>query len=253
MARIAQQVAQGVGGISSVYSGDNYAADMGIASVRGAQDAVDIVAIAAYTSVRRTKEFAAGGFCVLFGDESLRESEITGGEHTGAANQRDAGSGGERKTKEIIVRERIVERVVERIREPAPFLVQSSGIDAAELECALAGIRQLLRSEISRVQGNNSSNTIQTITQTIAHTQRIDQLANLTIGNATITGSTFSGTVSGYLPTTGGTLSGSLTLSATTTSSNGFDITAGCFSPKRRVHRRLSMDYLRLRHLLHHR
>ncbi|MEK7134521.1 MAG: glycine-rich domain-containing protein [Patescibacteria group bacterium] len=230
VARIAQQVAQGVGGISSVYSGDNYAADMGIASVRGAQDAVDIVAIAAYTSVRRTKEFARGIFAFLFGDESLRESEITG-ENTQEPQTRETQVAAEKeKQKEIIVRERIVERVVERIREPAPFLVQSSGIDAAELSARLQELGNSLRSEISRVQGNNSSNTIQTITQTIAHTQRIDQLANLTIGNATITGSTFSGTVSGYLPTTGGTLSGSLTLSATTTSSNGFDITAGCFS-----------------------
>ena len=99
MARIAQQVAQGVGGISSVYSGDNYAADMGIASVRGAQDAVDIVAIAAYTSVRRTKEFARGIFAFLFGDESLRESEITG-ENTQEPQTRETQVAAEkRKTK----------------------------------------------------------------------------------------------------------------------------------------------------------
>jgi len=135
--------------------------------------------------------------------------------------------------KETIIREKITERVVERVKEPTTFLVQSSGVSKEEIERLLEESGNAIKQELYRVAGNSNGAPYIPIVSNfspIALSQKIDQLSGVTISNATISGSTFSGTVSGYLPLSGGTLTGVLALSATTTSSNGFDLADGCFA-----------------------
>ncbi|PIT91301.1 hypothetical protein COU17_01175, partial [Candidatus Kaiserbacteria bacterium CG10_big_fil_rev_8_21_14_0_10_49_17] len=99
----------------------------------------------------------------------------------------------------------VIERVTERI-------VTERGVSAAELNERLNHLENKLTSAIYAISGADESNTIRTIYQSISHTNKIDQLTNVSLTNATVsglTGLTDSDipndiTVSGYLTSSTG-------------------------------------------------
>ena len=113
---------------------------------------------------------------------------------------------------ETRVIERTIERTVERpVSLPLTLTVSTIGVTKEELEKRLSEEANTLKQEFYRIIEN--SNTATNVSQIsnftpLALSQRIDNLKGVTISNAVISGSTFAGTVSGYLPLSGGALSG---------------------------------------------
>ncbi len=111
------------------------------------------------------------------------------------------------KTTSPTIIERIITRTIERT--PPPTLTVR-GISEATLTSRLEAMSNTLKSEIYRMASLVSSNATRQSDSNfsaIALTQRIDNLANVTVSNATITGSSFAGSLSG----TTGSFSNSLT------------------------------------------
>lgn len=109
--------------------------------------------------------------------------------------------------------------IIERILQPQYFTIASTGITLDDLNI----LENKLRGEIAKITGTGVSFGNPTPSgnfQAIAHTQKIDQLTNVTITNATISGG-ISGltdsdipdgiTASNYLPLSGGILTGATT------------------------------------------
>ncbi|MEK7109484.1 MAG: hypothetical protein AAB919_03580, partial [Patescibacteria group bacterium] len=111
----------------------------------------------------------------------------------------------------------VTERVVERV-------IASQGVSENLLAQKLEELSNALTSKIYQISSQTSGNA----TVQYAPSQRIDQLRNVTITNATLVG----GTIDGYLPLGGGTLSGALnnTTTATSTFAGGLALTGGCLS-----------------------
>jgi hypothetical protein len=150
--------------------------------------------------------------------------------------------------REIVVERPItrIERVVERVTTPTPTTLAVAGVTEAQLQSALDGLNNALRSEIYKIyDGESQSNTVRTIYQTIAQTNNIDQLNGVTINNATVnslSGLTDSDipdgiTVSGYVPLGGGSLTGAIDVpyinatstTATSTFAGGLNVGSGSF------------------------
>ena len=128
--------------------------------------------------------------------------------------------------------ERTVERVVRVPVLPPPTPVPASSI-LDTVNDKLSQLENKLKAEIYRVASNASSQS-NALSRVVSLTNKIDNLSNVTISNATLSGSV-SGltddhvpdtiTASNYLPLSGGTLTGALVgTSATTT--NFFSTTA---------------------------
>ena len=110
--------------------------------------------------------------------------------------------------------ERTVERVVRVPVLPPPTPVPASSI-LDTVNDKLSQLENKLKAEIYRVASNASSQNSATY-QVVALSNRINQLANLAISGATITGSTFAGEISA---TTGG-FSGTFSVGGATTLSS---------------------------------
>ena len=102
------------------------------------------------------------------------------------------------------IRERIVERVV---REPSPAPIKVLGVSQATLDLSLNELSNALKQEIYRV-GAEAQRQSDGNFHAIALTQRVDQLNTVAISNATITGSTFTGSVAGTSGSFSGGVSG---------------------------------------------
>lgn len=156
-----------------------------------------------------------------------------------AAASIDAGPAFESPTPEgnattTIVNQYITNPVIERIIEQA-MPIALTGVSRSELDDRLQQLDNKLSARmalLSAALGNNSYVS----TQTFAQSQRIDNLSGVTISNASIDG--LIGltdtdipddiTASSYLPLTGGTISGTLsvgTLNASSTSYDGLVVT----------------------------
>ncbi len=154
----------------------------------------------------------------------------------------------------------VPERTVERIVERTP-VVSISGISESELSSRLQQLDNKYASKLAEITASNSRQFTNTY-QVISQTNKIDNLSGVTLTNATVSGVTgltdadipdnITVTLSGYLATTGGTLTGAITNTATATSTfsggfsaatlavtsttasstfaNGINLTGGCFS-----------------------
>lgn len=119
----------------------------------------------------------------------------------------------------------IIERIIERQIVEQPVIIKTTGITQDEMQAQLSQMENSLRSEIAKVSDTNSTNTASAF-RAISYTNKIDKLGNITISNSTISG-TLSGltdahipdsiTVSNYLLLSGGTITGSLIVTASTT------------------------------------
>ncbi len=110
--------------------------------------------------------------------------------------------------------------------ESSLTIVQGSSQTASvsSIDIKLNALENSLRAEIYRVAQNSSIGP--GLLQAISLSQRINQLSSVTISGSTITGSSVAGSFSG------GVSASSLSVSSTATStfSNGIDLTTGCFS-----------------------
>jgi len=175
---------------------------------------------AGYSSRSRVMRFALGTYCrfsiIVDPDgyfeacapEVLRDSEADSATTT---NTEEAKIENPAITQQVIIREP-TERVIERVVTPAS-LVASAGVTQEDLQSALDGLNNSLRTEIYRVSGSsNGAPYVPSVSNfsPIALSNNIDQLSGVTLTNVT-----FSGSVSGlsldYLPLSGGTLTGALT------------------------------------------
>ncbi|MES3005008.1 MAG: tail fiber domain-containing protein [Patescibacteria group bacterium] len=114
-------------------------------------------------------------------------------------------------TNTTVINNPVVERIVERLIQPAPTLALTSmDVDRKIQEFSIALNSDLARRFASLSTG--SSNAITNVYQQIAHTNKIDNLTNVTVGNPTITGGTISNAV-----INNSTLNGSTLTNATST------------------------------------
>ncbi|MDP3958434.1 MAG: hypothetical protein Q8Q36_03160 [bacterium] len=92
---------------------------------------------------------------------------------------------------------RIIERIIERPAGEIP--VVAGNVSAETLTARLSELENELRAEIFRMAAQNASSQAFTlpILQAVSLAQRINKLSDVTISDATITGSSFAGSVSG--------------------------------------------------------
>ncbi len=119
-------------------------------------------------------------------------------------------------TSTVVTNERVVERIVETER----IVASVGGITDADLDTRIAAVEQRLTSLVAGVSTAQSA-SITNVYQTVAHTNKIDQLSSVDISDSTITGGTLSGTTLSDITFTG---------SATTTFANGINLADGCFA-----------------------
>ena len=120
-----------------------------------------------------------------------------------------------------VINQPVIERIVETER-----VLTVSGISQDNLDTAIEQLKNKVYSDMYSLTSSNESKIINTYT-TIAHTNKIDKLGNVTISNSSITSSSFSGTegsFSGALSSDTLAVSGELTADSASISGN---ITAG--------------------------
>jgi len=135
------------------------------------------------------------------------------------------------------VTERIIERIVrvetpiiQNISQTTPGITVSGGVSSAALELRLQQVGNELRAEISRVSSQTAVQTSQ-VFQVIGHATRIDQLSGTVITSPSVSGGTWSGaSLTGTTNISSASISALTIGEATTTASNGFNISAGCFA-----------------------
>ncbi len=117
---------------------------------------------------------------------------------------------------------KIIERIIERVVEKVPATTVSTVTEpapeasSAEVDSKLEQLKNKVFSEIYKV-ADGLSNKTNTVYQAVSLTNKIDTLDRVSISNASITGSTYAGSVSG----TTGTFSNSLSVTGGLSGSSG--------------------------------
>ncbi len=119
-------------------------------------------------------------------------------------------------TTTVITNERIVERIIETER----IVAAAGGINDADLELRLSALEQRLTGLVAGVSTAQTT-SVNNVYQTVALTNKIDQLSSVDISDSTITGGTLSGVSLSDISFSG---------TATTTFANGIDLADGCFA-----------------------
>ncbi|MCE9643764.1 helix-turn-helix domain-containing protein, partial [Candidatus Parcubacteria bacterium] len=135
------------------------------------------------------------------------------------------------------VTERIIERIVrvetpviQNITQTTPGTVVTGGVSSAALDLRLQQVSNELRAEISRVSGASSAQ-VSNVFHVMGQATRIDQLSGTVITSPSVSGGTWSGAnLTGTTNISSASISALTLGTGTTTASNGFNISAGCFA-----------------------
>lgn len=231
-----------------------------MASVRGAADSLS-AAVFSTEGALRTNLLAAIQYEDTFnlfrtGVQNIidatveRVTSVLGGsttpkdESTPIGSESGSGGGSTSVTPSIPVQtetktipERIIERIVrvetpviQNVTQEAPSTRVVGGISAATLDLRLQQVSNELRAEISRVSGSSAAQ-VSNVFQVIGQATRIDSLSNTVITSPSISGGTISGaSLTNSTSISNASISALTIGSATTTASNGIDLSAGCFA-----------------------